>query len=193
MITSTTKSGNKTSQLKLLTFEDGLIQLGGTELPGFLEELRVDGKVKFDEQNVDGASGKKKTPQGWEDADITATLYLTTDQHGTCYDKLDVLAAMFCKPDSKANPQVLTITNRHLLARGVRQVVFSRLESAENMQTDEIRASLAFVEHRPPIIKTEQAQAKSPTPKELAQQAKEKAANAPASAQPEEVFTVDLS
>lgn len=187
------KTAKKAATVKLLTFEDGLIQLGGEELPGFLEELRVDGKVKFDEQNVDGASGKKKTPQGWEDADIMATLYLTTDDAGTCYDKLDKLAAMFRKPDSKANPQVLTITNRHLLARAVRQVIFSRLESAENMQTDEIRASLAFVEHRPPIVKTEQAQAKTPTATELAQQAKEKAANAAASAEPEEAIKVDLS
>ncbi|MDD2966759.1 MAG: hypothetical protein PHN64_04610 [Desulfovibrionaceae bacterium] len=184
-------SNKKKQSVTLLTFEDGLIQLGGKELPGFLEELRVDGKVKFDEQAIDGASGKKKTPQGWEDADISATLYLATDQDGTCYDKLTALAGFFQQPDAKANPQMYTVTNRHLLARGVRQVIFSRLESAENMQTDEIRASLAFVEHRPPIIKTEQAQAKTPTSKELAQQAKEKAATA-SKAEPEEVLKVGL-
>lgn len=158
-----------------LTFEDGSIRLGGEEIPGILAELRVDGKVRFDSQKVDGVSGKKKTPQGWEDSDIMATLYLTTDNTGTCYDKLEALSAYFRKPDRKANPQIYTVTNKHLLVRGVRQVLFSRLESAENMQTDEIRASLAFVEHRPPIVKVEQAQAKSPSAKELAQQAKDKA------------------
>lgn len=158
-----------------LTFEDGSIRLGGEELPGILTELRVDGKVRFDQQKVDGASGKKKTPQGWEDADIMVTLYLTTDNSGTCYDKLEILSGYFRKPDRKANPQIYTVTNKHLLMRGVRQIIFSRLESAENMQTDEIRASLAFVEHRPPIVKVEQAQAKGPTAKELAEQAKNKA------------------
>ena len=37
-------------QVKLIVFEDGLIKLGDTELPGILTELRVDGKVRFDEQ-----------------------------------------------------------------------------------------------------------------------------------------------
>ena len=70
------------------------------------------------------------------------------------------------------------MANRHLLARGVRRVVFSRLDSAETNQTDEIRASLSFVEHNPPIIKQERAQAKQPTPGELAKKAAEKAGQA---------------
>ena len=53
-------------------------------------------------------------------------------------------------------------------------MVFSRLDSAETTQTDEIRASLSFVEHNPPIVRQEQAQAKPPTPGELAKKAEEK-------------------
>ncbi|WP_304049036.1 hypothetical protein [Desulfovibrio piger] len=68
--------------VKLLTFEDGVVRIDGEELPGILSDLRVSGKVRFDEQSVDKASGKKKTPQGWEDADISLTLYLTTDGTG---------------------------------------------------------------------------------------------------------------
>ena len=77
-----------------------------------------------------------------------------------------------------------------LLARGVRRVVFSRLDSSESCRTDEIRASLAFVEHNPPIIKQELAQARTPTPAELAKQAKEKAEKA--AEQPETVIGVDV-
>ena len=69
--------------MKLLTFEDGIVRIDGEELPGILSDLRVSGKVRFDEQSVDKASGKKKTPQGWEDADISLTLYLLTDEAGT--------------------------------------------------------------------------------------------------------------
>ena len=68
------------------------------------------------------------------------------------------------------------MTNRHLLARGVRQVVFSKFQSAENNSTDEIRVTLGFVEHNPPVTKIEKAQAKTPTPKELAEQAAAKKA-----------------
>ena len=44
--------------MKLLTFEDGEIRLGGEAVPGLLASLKVDGKVRFDSQKVDGASGK---------------------------------------------------------------------------------------------------------------------------------------
>ena len=179
--------------VKLLTFEDGVVRIDGEELPGILSDLRVSGKLRFDEQSVDKASGKKKTPQGWEDADISLTLYLTTDGSGTCYDKLESLNGWFKKTDGKANPPIFTVTNRHLLARGVRRVVFSRLDSAETTQTDEIRASLSFVEHNPPIVRQEQAQAKTPTPGELAKKAEEKAAAAARAEEPEEVIGGDLS
>lgn len=159
--------------MKLLTFEDGIIRIDGEELPGILDNLRVACAVRFDEQKVDKASGKKKTPQGWEDADISLSLILTTDKTGTCYDKLDTLNGYFKKADGKANPQIFTIANRHLLARGVRRVVFSKLDSAENMKTDEIKASLSFVEHNPPILKQERAAAKTPTPGELKKQGSE--------------------
>lgn len=133
--------------MKLLTFEDGIVRIDGEELPGILSDLRVSGQVRFDEQSVDKASGKKKTPQGWEDADISLSLYLLTDEAGTCYDKLAVLEGFFKKTDGKANPSIFTVANSHLLARGIRRVVFSRLDSAENTRTDEIRASLSFMEH----------------------------------------------
>ena len=161
---------------RLLTFEDGEIRLAGELVPGIFSTLRVDGKVRFDEQQVDGSSGKKKTPKGFEDCTISMGLFLETDDLSTCHDKLAQVNTMFKSVDGQANPKVLDVTNRHLLARGVRQVVFSRLESAEDTYTDEIRATLGFVEHNPPIIRTEKAQAKTPTPAELAEQAANEAA-----------------
>ena len=169
----------------LITFADGVLTLGGEEVPGILHTLRVDGKVRFDEQKVDGSSGKKKTPQGFEDSDIMVSLYLVTDDESSCYDKLETLSGMFRKVDGKANPQIYTVANRHLLARGVRKVVFSKLQTAENDATDEITATLGFTEHNPPVVKTEKAQAKTPTSKELAEQAAAKA-QAAAGAQPKE-------
>lgn len=156
--------------VEVLTFEHGEIRLDNELVPGILQNLRVCGKVRFDEQKVDGGSGKKKTPQGWEDCDISFSLILTNDEDVSCYDKLQELNGLFNTPDDKANPKVLAVTNRHLLARGIRQVVFSRFDSTETDRTDEIMATLGFAEHNPPIVRTEQAQAKSPTPQELAEQ-----------------------
>ena len=172
---SQTSDNGQGKNSTLITFADGVVTLGGEEVPGILSSLRVDGKIRFDEQKVDGSSGKKKTPQGFEDSDIMLSLYLVTDDESSCYDKLETLSGMFRKVDDKANPQIYTVANRHLLARGVRQVVFSKLQTAENDATDEITATLGFVEHNPPVVKTEKAQAKTPTSKELAEQAAAKA------------------
>ena len=174
---------------RLLTFEDGEISLSGALVPGIFASLRIDGKVRFDEQQIDGQSGKAKTPMGFEDCDIVMSVILCTDADSTCYDKVQELNAMFRSVDGSANPKVLDVANRHVMARGIRQVVFSRLESAESEDTDEIIATLGFVEHNPPIIKTEKAQAKTPTAKELAEQAQStagSAANAAGSSEPEE-------
>lgn len=154
--------------MTMIVFEDGYITLGGKEVPGILTELRVDGKVRFDEHKVDGNSGKTKIPQGYEDSDVSVGLALLTDDASTCYEKATDLNSLFRDTDPHANPQVLTVVNKHLQARGIRQVVFSRLETAENDQTDEIRATLAFVEHLPPIIKDEKAEARTPAPGEVA-------------------------
>ena len=177
--------------MEVLTFEHGEVRLDNELVPGILQNLRVSGKVRFDEQKVDGGSGKKKTPQGWEDCEIAVSLILTNDEDSSCYDKLQKLSEMFNAPDDKANPKVMAVTNRHLLARGVRRVVFSRFDTTEADSTDEIMASLGFAEHNPPSVRTEQAQAKSPTPQELAEAAAEKAAGEEPT--PEDTLLVDAA
>ena len=182
--------------MKLLTFEDGVVRIDGEELPGILSDMRVSGKVRFDEQKVDQMSGRKKTPQGWEDTDISLTLWLPTDEDGTCYDKAEILNGWFRKADGKANPQIFAVANRHLLARGVRRVVFSRLDTAENSQTDDIKATLAFVEHNPPIIRQERAVAKTPSPGDLrkgSSSGNSGNSGASSAAEPEAVILGDLS
>ena len=105
--------------------------------------------------------------------------------------RVDTLSGMFRKVDDKANPQIYTVANRHLLARGVRQVVFSKFCSSENDRTDEIMVTLGFVEHNPPVVKTEKAQAKTPTSKELAEQAAEKAKQAAEPKEDELIITAE--
>lgn len=179
--------------MKQITFEDGAVRLNGEELPGILTSLRVDGKVRYDEQKVDGTSGKSKTPQGWEDQTVVIGLVLITEPESDCYDKLDIIAPFFKKPDAKANPEIYTIINRHMQTRGIRHVVFDRLESNENNQTDEIRVTLGFTEHNPPIIRTEGNVAKTPTPKEIAEKAAEAAQKATNGPEDEPVISGDLS
>lgn len=148
--------------MALLTWEDGVVKVDGQELPGELVDLSVDCRVKFDEQDVDGQSGKKRTPLGWEDAEVGLALCLTTEADGDdCYDKLAVINGIFRSHDAQANPKIFRIDNRHLLARGVNELIFSGLSSGETEEDDTIIASLSFVENNPPVVKTETSVAKS--------------------------------
>jgi len=146
----------------LLTWEDGIVKIDGEALPGLLVDQSVDGQVKFDEQGVDGQSGKKRTPLGWEDTEVSLTLVLTTDAEGQdCYEKLEAINAIFRGHDAQANPKVYEVVNRHLQARGVGKLIFSALSSVETDEDDVITAGLSFVEHNPPVVKTETSVAKS--------------------------------
>jgi len=150
--------------MALLSWEDGLVSIDGLDLPGLLVDQSVDCRVRFDEQSVDGASGKKRTPMGWEDAEVTLTLELLTDEGEEgqdCYDKLEAINAIFRGHDAQANPKIYQIDNRHLQARGVGELIFSQLSSYESDRDDAMMATLSFVENNPPVVKTEMAVAKS--------------------------------
>lgn len=151
-----------------IVFEDGRITLGGAEVPGILQDLRVACRVRFDEHKSDNLSGKSKIPTGYEDADISVTVALLTDDNSDCYEKAAELAGLFKDTDGKLNPQIFTVVNKHIQARGVKQVVFSSLDTTESSRNDEIRATLKFVEHMPPIVRPEKAEAKTPSADEVA-------------------------
>ncbi|MBF0454946.1 MAG: hypothetical protein HQL72_09070 [Magnetococcales bacterium] len=140
---------------RMLTFEDGQVQLGDRLIPGILVRQSVRGSVRFDEAEQDGLSGTVKIPMGWEDADIALTVDLLTDKT-TCYEKLAILTTLFKGADSKGNPLVLSVANVHCLARGIRQVVFSGLDSEESDRDDVIQTTLRFVEHVPAVTRVEE-------------------------------------
>jgi hypothetical protein len=138
-----------------LVFDDGEVRLGAEILPGVLVSQTINGVVRFDQAEQDGMSGKAKIPMGWEDAGITLTVVLLTDAISDCYDKLTAVNRIFKGADNGANPRVYTVTGRHLRSRRIGQVVFAGLDSEEDDQSDVIRATLNFVEHRPVITETE--------------------------------------
>lgn len=147
--------------MSVIKVDDGIISLDGKNLVGLLSNISIKTAVRFDEQDIDGKSSKKKVPLGWSDADIIIQLELTTDdESSSCYEKLAELDNIF-RSKNKNKVKVFDIDNRHLNARNVRRVVFSNLESSENNMEDIIYASLSFIEYEPAITKTETIQTKS--------------------------------
>lgn len=146
-----------------LTFADGIITLGDKVLPGVLSSVHVGGGIRLDKSNLDQMSGTVKIFMGWEDSDVSITLDLLCDQQKqngvmvdhTCYTKLDIINRMFKKADSAGCPLVYSIQLSHLTARGVRQVIFERLESCEDSESDVIQATLTFTEYLPDVIRRE--------------------------------------
>lgn len=137
-----------------LTWEYGEVRLGGNLLPGIFVDQSIRGAVRFDESKKDGQSGKHKVPMGFEDADITITLDLTSELFSTCYEKLATITGIF-RAARNANPKIYSVTNSHCWARGVRNVVFTGLDSYESDRDDVISVTLYFVEHLPPVIRRE--------------------------------------
>lgn len=144
-----------------LTFEDGVVRVAGQTLPGILKSRKIKGELRFDESQKDGQSGKKRVPLGWEDCEVVIVLELLTDDTSDCYAKLAEINGIFRGHNGKANPKILDVVDRHMAARGLRQVLFSGLESSETDQDDVIEATLGFLEHRPPIISAEARAAKA--------------------------------
>lgn len=139
-----------------LTFADGEVRLGNALVPGILVSQTIRGAVRFDAAEADGLSGTVKTPLGWNDADVVLTLDLICDEQSDCYDKLTAINQVFNGADNGANPKIYTVTSRHFRARGIDQLVFSGLDSAEDDQSDVIQATLSFVEHVPAIVRQEE-------------------------------------
>lgn len=140
---------------EVLTWEHGEVRLGSTRIDGELSYLSVCGEVEFDEAQEDGLSGTKKTAMGWKDANISISMYLTSDEDGTCYDRLREIDALFRGGDEGQKPQVYTITNAHACARGIDQVVFSELSSYETNRDDMLQITMTFVEYEPAVVQTE--------------------------------------
>jgi hypothetical protein len=148
-----------------LTFEDGIVRLNDQEVPGIFKALSVRGQIKYDDTKMDAKSGQARIPAGWEDADITVTLDLLTDNAGTCYKKLKNLNSIFKGADAerdtdhgqkvKQPPKIYTVVNQHINARGVRKVVFSGLASSESDEDDVIQAVLTFNESNNPAARAE--------------------------------------
>lgn len=144
-----------------LTFEDGVLSLGGEVIPGVLVNCNILCDVRFDAAESDQLSGKKKTPLGWEDAEIDFDYALLSDEAGDCYEKLTKVNVLFKGYGDSAQPKILTPLNRHIQARGIEQVVFKSLGSRETNKNDTIVVSLHFVEHTPPVVQAEERVVKS--------------------------------
>ncbi|MBP3812310.1 MAG: hypothetical protein J6E49_04270 [Acidaminococcaceae bacterium] len=139
-----------------LVDEDNMIKLDDTLLPGIVQGVEVEQKVKYDEKQVSGSSGKKKQVQGFEDSVVRVTVILQNDEETEPYDRLEQLVALFRSMDKEAKPQIYQITNRLCAAYGIGKVLFEGVRVKDDNKWDYLVAELDFVEWEPAVVKVEE-------------------------------------
>jgi hypothetical protein len=137
-----------------LTHDDGVFKLSGTTLPGLFKSCSVGSSLRWDDVKKENSpSGSVKIPRGWEDADIAYTAVLTNDEESDPYKKLTIINGIFRKKKNK-DPVVYRVLNKHLKARGLSKVYFSKLSSRENNKRDTIEVMISFKEHKQKMSKS---------------------------------------
>lgn len=149
---------------QVITDDIGQVKVGDVILPGVMESLEVEGRLRVDEIEVPGRSGRSKQPQGFEDAVVTLRLRLLTDDESTCYDKCARIVKLFQSTDRYARPFVCRLVNRHTALWGIREVLFKELRTAEDNRDDTVRVEIVFEEYRPVVVRAEEA---APAPPKL--------------------------
>ncbi|GAB6100442.1 hypothetical protein JCM16358_23210 [Halanaerocella petrolearia] len=142
--------------MKVITNDYGLIKLGDKVIPGVYQNMSVKNSIKIDEVDIKGASGTSKQPQGYNDAKITLTLKLQTDNQTDCYEKVEKLVSIFQNTDSNAKPYIYNVVNRLTSAWGIEEVVFDDLKTKDTNKDNTILAELHFVQYKPVVVEKEE-------------------------------------
>jgi hypothetical protein len=123
-------------------------------LPGILDSIKVSDELLVDSAELADKSGSVKIISGWADADVTVNLLLidiprvsgdAVTPAVTRFDCLKEIAGIF-KRMKDGKPGVFTILHPHVAAWGLREFVFSKLESEESRGRRVITCSLEFDE-----------------------------------------------
>lgn len=125
--------------------ENGIIKLDGVTLSGVLQSLTVNGEILIDSNNSAANNESRKVMRGYKDKTVSLSLKILPTEDKTVYDILEELENSF--QDKVDNtPKVMTITNKHIIARGIDEVLFTGLTSSEDNSTETLNVSLNFEE-----------------------------------------------
>lgn len=123
-----------------------VVTLEGVALPGIFRALTVGRGAVLDDRKRPNRSGSSKRPKGFEDAEIRLSMAFVGDAP---YAELKACNDRFLDLDRKGQPKVVTFLHPHVQARGIKQVIFTQLDTTEQATSSVLTAALEFVEWRP--------------------------------------------
>ncbi|NPV38295.1 MAG: hypothetical protein HPY78_03355 [Brevinematales bacterium] len=137
----------------MLTIRQDSLMLDNETLPGVIQSISVGGSIIYEKQDDD--TKKRKVSLGYDDKTISIELklypYTRTGEEIDVYSQLAILEKFFKKQENSI-PKVFTFVHPHAKSRSISKVLFSRLESSEDISTNTISVSLEFIEFVPAEI-----------------------------------------
>ena len=138
--------------MKLITTDEvGQVKVGDALLPGLFESLEITGSVKLDEVEIKGKQEKVTQAVGYETAKIRLNIILYPDdaEDGDTSATVETIQQLFKKAPDQEKPGVFKIVNKHVLARGINEVIFTSLKTYEDNKVNKVLVMCEFTEHVP--------------------------------------------
>ncbi|SKC68234.1 hypothetical protein [Maledivibacter halophilus] len=137
----------------MIIVDTDIVKVGGVILPGIFQKLEIDSDVKVDEVDVKGKSVKPKQATGYEDAKIKLVIGLRPNNQEDEFEQLSRIQNIFKRPGQE-KPKVYEIFNKHLNTRGITRVIFKKLTSREDNNSNIIKVVCEFWEYIPITIRS---------------------------------------
>jgi hypothetical protein len=130
---------------------EGILKIGSPPepLPGIVESIKINDSLLMEDTEVQGRSGKVKIVQGWDDADLLISMSLIDNPGAgkTRWDYLKQITAAFKKVAGNGKPEIYTLSHPMINSWGVKQLLFTSLETTEGRTRRKITVALEFTEY----------------------------------------------
>jgi hypothetical protein len=130
---------------------EGILKIGSPPetLPGIVESVKINDSLLMEDTEVQGRSGRVKIVQGWDDAGLLISMSLIDGPGAgkTRWDYLKQITAAFKKVANNGKPEIYMLSHPMINAWGVRQLLFTSLETTESRTRRKITVALEFAEY----------------------------------------------
>ncbi len=157
------------------------------EFPVPHKQMRIKQKVRIDEIEVPGRSGKIKQATGFEDTEVDVTIDLVDHEcnQGTIlsvHDQLAELQQAFRSRNGSKIPRIFSVSSPLTDTCGIKTVLFKGMEVEDLPGTTTIKVTISLVEFEPVAVQVEKNAARAKVRADAKKKAKTVAAKSPVDA-----------
>lgn len=129
--------------------DEGLVELDDYAIEGALQSVSIGGVMIIDSSKDDSTGISKKVMRGYDDKSISMSfVVLPNKDGGKNYEVLEKIENAFVKAEN-GKPVIYEIAHPHVLARGIKKLLFVDFSSSEDNGNNTLLANLQFTEFIP--------------------------------------------